>query len=340
MSEAYHQYLIQLINTSCFSRRDYISSLLWEQGTFRKNSVLVHKLWKRRTSVSKAGERDSIQLHIEPYTGENRYVLSLVSFLRTKLKDDLYGAYIQGSIATREEIRYSDMDAVVILKDEVVSDAQRLARVARKLYHAKAFFFKYDPLQHHGWFVLTEGMLQNYNEAYFPVELFRHSRSLLEDKAETLFIKRAPVSWDAYRKAFKSVAFSLIKRLEAKNYPSNCYVLKSVLSEFMLLPSLYFQASNYKAIYKKDSFDAIKNHFKPEHWAIMDQVSQIRRDWDYSLSPLQRRIFSTYAYPIRKTARRWAPSIPENMRKQLTPGFYTAMLGLIYKMVDKVDKAE
>ena len=86
--------------------------------------MLVHKLWKRRTSVSKAGERDSIQLHIEPYTGENRYVLSLVSFLRTKLKDDLYGAYIQGSIATcPDKTLPEDLIVGIYQKDSLTKDS-------------------------------------------------------------------------------------------------------------------------------------------------------------------------------------------------------------------------
>ncbi len=49
------------------------------------------------------------------------------------VKDDLFGAYVHGSLGTYEEIGYSDFDALVIIKDDVFHSRQRLAALAAEL---------------------------------------------------------------------------------------------------------------------------------------------------------------------------------------------------------------
>ena len=49
------------------------------------------------------------------------------------VKDDLFGAYVHGSLGNHEETGYSDFDALVIIKDNVFHSRHRLAALATKL---------------------------------------------------------------------------------------------------------------------------------------------------------------------------------------------------------------
>jgi len=275
-----------------------------------------------------------VPISIEPYSGRNESVVKLAQFLNTIPESDLFGAYIHGSLATLEEIKYSDMDVLIILNDEVIQSPKRLKSLAIALKRAQKMVFEYDPLQHHGWFILTSGMLKTYPMDYFPSKLFAHTRTLLTERGCNFDISFDRASVD-FERPFTQLAKHLLRSLSTPERVNNMFYLKSLLSEFMLLPAFYVQARDRTGVYKKDSFDLAKADFSISNWMIMDQVSQIRQDWSYKIDPFQRRLLSSSSSNIRKLARRIAPSIPVHIKHQLSPNFYSDVLNLVELMIQK-----
>jgi predicted nucleotidyltransferase len=298
---------------------------------FTRRAKDIIQKYKNFLNDIPADMRTKRNVQIGPYKGQNEHVHRMMSFLSEHLKDDLIGAYVHGSLGTGEEIAYSDFDALVILKLEVFELTERLARVARKLNRARKIMLDYDPLEHHGWFVLTELDLKFYCDAYFPVELFQYAKSLFDNKGLELEISSRESSFET-RKAFEKMAETVIKKIENQQYPVNMYQLKSLLSQFMLLPTLYLQAKNGKGVFKKESFDKAKIDFDSADWSIMDEVSNIRANWNYGISALKKRIMCNPHVLSRAVAKKYVPTISNRMKEILKDDFYYRMQHLVTLM--------
>ena len=189
----------------------------------------------------------------------------------------------------------------------------------------------FDPLQHHGWFVLTELDLKFYCNVYFPVELFKYAKSLFDDKGLELEISLRESSFET-RKAFEKMADAVIRKIENRQYPANMYQLKSLLSQFMLLPALYVQAKNGRGVFKRESFDLARIDFDSADWAIMDEVSQIRANWDCEISAFKKRLMSHPHVLSRYFTKRFGPEIPKKIGGVLTDEFYSRIKKLVVLM--------
>lgn len=303
----------------------------------------------------------STAVSIEPYINKNPYVYKLKQYLNKNLKSALVGAYVHGSIGNYEEINYSDFDALVILKDIPAEDTLYGKKILRKLKYASRFFFQFDSLQHHGWFVLYESDLHNYPQTYFPHELFEYTKSLFEDQGRTIEI-RIPTEGIDYQKPFLELSNAIIKQLitttpqhnntmtlERNSHPrihsfthslitapKNVYQLKSLLSKFMLLPALYVQARDQRGIFKKHSFEAARKDFLAQEWEIIDEVSYIRKIWHYEISWIKKAIMSRPGKLSRKFAKHFAPKVPADINNKLSPDFYQSILSLTFLMQKKI----
>jgi len=306
--------------------------------SFRLNAKRIVKSFERYLKSNKKGKEEtfaSTKVHIEPYGGQNRHVRMMIDYLQENLKEYLFGAYLHGSLGTYEEIPYSDFDALVIIKDNVLTDPNRLVNAAGRLYKAQSIMFDFDPLQHHGWFILTEADLIAYHQYFFPLELFDHAKLLLPDLGMNLTINIRH-SADENKRGFEELSKSLIDFLRQRNYPSNLYQLKALLSGFMLLPALYVQARDSKGIYKKYSYKLAKVDFSEGEWSIMDEVSFLRANWSYNISWPQRFFFKRPQSVCRLSAKKFAPAIPQVMRKILTDDFYKRMAIFVVSMSIKL----
>lgn len=334
--QVFHSYLIKYVNVACFSKLDYIQSLVDVSKNYKKYAPKVIRLFKKSSANEKHINRTETRIEVEPYNGNNNFVLKMSSRLQNELKEDLLGAYIHGSLATNEEITYSDFDALVILKDAVFESEERLASAALKLHRLQRIMHEFDPLQHHGWFVMTESMLQNYPNLYFPPELFEFSRSLFKNQGLSFSIQYKKLSKEEFLKPFVQLSNSLLTKLKSGAQPKNSFVLKGLLSEFMLLPALYLQAKYKHGVYKKDSFRLAAHDFEKGEWEIMNKVSTIREEWEYRLSPLQKRVLTSKLFLVRRMGRRFAPEVASQISIKINDAFFNEMLDLVILMKRKL----
>ena len=92
---------------------------------------------------------------------------------------EIFGVYLHGSLATRDYINnYSDFDALIILKKDMLASKKSLKKIKKKIVKANSFLYLLDPLQHHNLFIITEYDLNYYFEPIFPLELFKYAREV------------------------------------------------------------------------------------------------------------------------------------------------------------------
>jgi hypothetical protein len=328
----FHSYLQKYINGGCLDASDKISYLFSPAYVFGKNASVVKKNFKQLTEGAKTSSL--VRVKVEVYRGANKHVQELISFLDKNVKNDLAGAYVHGSIGIGEETGYSDFDALVILKDEVLADKDKLTDVAFHLNEARRFMFQMDPLQHHGWFVLTESDLKDFPETYFPAVLFQHAKSLFKDQGLELNLC-IDAEKQNYTIPFKKLGHAIEKKIKNQR-PANMYQLKNLLSEFMLLPALYVEARDQKGIFKKFSFESAQKDFSSEEWRIMNEVSLIRQQWKIKITGWKKnRIESPRFFPFNLSAM-LAPKIPAEINRMLDNKFYESMLEFTNMLSKKI----
>jgi hypothetical protein len=191
----------------------------------------------------------------------------------------------------------------------------------------------FDTLQHHGWFILTEKDLSEFPLHYFPPVLFNHASSLLPQGTELTLKIGEP--GHTYQSQLKRVALSVIKKTENGKGLKNMFALKALLSEFMLLPSLFIETKTGKGIYKKYSFEAARPYFSDDEWAVMDEISRIRSEWKYSPSwKPPKTPFITTPF-LRKLQASKAGALPVELTSKLTPAFTARMRNLAALFIEK-----
>ena len=333
--ENFQDRLAQYINTGSLPKADYLLRGISVKSTFKKNSKYFISNYCRYIKKRPESQAEQDVVEIQPYRGSNPFVLRMTQYLSRWLRNDLAGAFVHGSLATYEEIPYSDFDALVIIKDEVFDESARLANTAYLLNRALRIMFTHDPLQHHGWFVLTERDLQNYKGVPLPVAVFPHMKSLLPDKnlLHISFKKNSHVS----RELFDSLSASIIRKLQTGQYPHNLYDLKSLLSQFMLLPTAYVQARDGHGIFKRESFAEAAKDFTHEEWKVMHDVSTIRKNWDYTMDRFSKALSVSTCLPLRSYLLRFfTRNIPSSLRVSCGEQLYSEMLDLTFLMNAKL----
>ena len=171
--------LIKLINIGYIQKKNIFTAFCFPQLTIRLEAKKYLNLKKNnyKFSINNPTKND-IEIVVDEYTGNNPYVIKMKDVLRESLQETLRGVFVHGSLGTYEEINYSDFDALAVIKQETISDSEKLYSTIKSLNSALKIMYEMDPLQHHGWFILTEDEFFDYPDSYFPAELFRHSKSL------------------------------------------------------------------------------------------------------------------------------------------------------------------
>lgn len=330
-----HDALVRLVNGEFRSLPLRTLNEIWPQRAF--SAALKSSNFQ---DICQRIERDTnaLQVQLPPCKTSNVHVSHMVEFIRQHLKEDLVSAILHGSLGTDEIVSYSDFDSLVILKDEVLDDNQRLLRVAQKLFQARRIMYQLDPLQHHGWFVLPEQALNAWPEDYLPLAVLKNASQMNMPETQTLQIK--PVLRPGRSaEQFHNLAIAVRQNLTTGIYSTNLYQFKSMLSKVLLLPAMYVQARDNRGIFKRESFDLAKGDFSPADWAVMELASNIRLDW-----PLVKPAFPEFlslrpGWIGNLWRRKKSCAIPDNLTGLFGDSQGKAVLFLIDKMQSALPKS-
>ena len=201
-------------------------------------------------------------------------VLKFKQFSERKLKGYIAGAYVHGSLATLDYVKgWSDFDTLVIIRRDAIADYKKLLELRDLFYMSRSFLCEIDPLQHHGHMIFTEYDMDYYCQAFFPLVLFKYSKSLLGPKKLEFKLRDCTNENIAKFRWFADY----FKNLNGNSKMSS-YNAKFLLHAVTLFPTLYLQAKNIH-VYKKFSFGIARKDFKPKEWEVVDYVSSLRMNW-------------------------------------------------------------
>ncbi|MDB9993746.1 hypothetical protein OAE13_03580 [Flavobacteriaceae bacterium] len=268
------------------------------------------------------------KLSIKAYEEDLALVKELRILIESKYPEIFHCIVVHGSVATNEIIPYSDFDGLLIVKDRYVNSKQ--LKTFKK--ESMKLILKFDPLQHHGWFQIKESDLLNYPENYLPLTTLEHSKLIYPQVSELELSLEVNKEVD-YKTTLESMLNQFEKR-EIENWrPANIYQLKSVLSQVMLIPCLYFSAIHNDGIFKRESFKVVKSNFNENEWMPIKTATVIRNNWNYKSNAFQKLMLSSSNKIIRKIAVRYfAPKIPINIRQEFDNIFYDNLMLLVKKI--------
>jgi hypothetical protein len=331
----FRQSLEAIINGAISSLSHFFLSIFSPRTLYRRRARMLTNKYRHLLASRPPSIRESHIVDLSPYAGLNPHVHRMAAYLQANLCEHLTAALVHGSLGDYNEIPYSDFDGLVIMKRAVFDSPDKLALVAFHLARAQRIMYQFDPLQHHGWFVLVDTDLELYPDYYLPIEALRRSKSLLS-AAQLKLSLGSEVQVDFRRRQFFRLSTGIIRRITSTGYPGNVYQLKSFLSQFMLLPACFIETLEQRGISKEQSFELARAHFPKEAWAIMDEVSQIRGQWSLPRGPRTSTLRLLGSPSLRFMTKRLAPPIPAPLRARLNRAFYRRVQDLTTRMISKL----
>jgi len=265
---------------------------------------------------------------IKKYHGSLALISELAKLIERDYSELFHSVIVHGSVATNEVIAYSDFDGLLVVKDSFVS-SEKLVSFKNE---SMKLILKFDPLQHHGWFQIKESDLGDYPESYLPVSTLKHSK-LIYPIVDSLNFNLDVLRTIDYKSSLEGVLNQFEARIQNQWKPSNVYELKSILSQIMLIPCLYYSAVNNDGIFKRESFNAVKENFNEKEWMPIKISSQIRLNWNISLNPLQGFLLRQSKPFLRKVVKKYlAPKIDSDIKRLLNDEFYENLSTLIKRI--------
>lgn len=286
--------------------------------------ALINPSWSIRAvepevPVSTHGEKRD--LSILPYDGNNSNVWGAKEFLDRHLKNDLYAAFVHGSLATNDEVTYSDFDGLIIIKDEVFGQVNRCTKVLKLLNQSLRYLRRQDLLQHHGWMLLSERSLANYDPHFLPLETLQCAQSIFGVGTTKLEVTLSNTPGSSIE-SLQTLIGSIRNKLGHERLLKSAYFLKVFLSELMLLPAILWQTLNKNGIYKRDSFDQVKPMFSDEEWQAIVIASSLRMAWPVYKSGWVEWVNTRNTTLASELAKRKTWPIPDHIKGELNGAFF------------------
>jgi predicted nucleotidyltransferase len=289
----------------------------------KKNNKLLKK--NRKKKKTKKIFLKKINLKKLEETDGGIKIIGIIKLIEsTKLLDYFDHFIFQGSIASYDFVKnWSDIDILVVIKDEVLNDEEKLIELRKKLKTIYKQIIKFSKLQHHGFIFYTNLDLNNYLSGYLPPEALKFNFSLIKKNfiefkisnqkkinlSKSILIEKK----NFYRKTLKDNSYNhhvIRKKIPKVPFKSNDPYMFQLFYNFgsiLNIPILYLDACG-KSSHKKDSFKKfykiIKNEFVID---FIKKHEEIRKNWikykfkDFNIpNSLIKKIGNNYFYDCYK----------------------------------------
>ena len=108
----------------------------------------------------------------------------------------------------------------------------------------------------------------------------------------------------------------------------------------MLLPALYVQQRDSKAVFKKFSFEKAKADFKNEEWEIMNEVSAIRQRWNQKNVSLHAEKLAARFVIVPLLSKFFRAKVTNDLKQKINEDFLKRMNQLTESMRKKIEQKE
>lgn len=205
---------------------------------------------------------------------KSRILHNLIEYLRRNTIEDYVDTLlIHGSFSTRDYVPgVSDLDMLIIINEDTMSHPSKLQRLHKICYRSLHYFYQIDPLQHHGYFILTPFDLSYFPQTFFPTLLFDFSTLVFGNASFCVSLRPC----DSEK---ENILRSTLDYLGGTNPGKikHVHAYKMYFNVLQLLPIAYFQYIG-KAMYKKYSFNPFVALF-PQSFEIFSECRRLRLNW-------------------------------------------------------------
>jgi Nucleotidyltransferase domain len=179
----------------------------------------------------------------------------------------LFGSHARGTTTG-----FSDVDAVLVVEDDVAEEPRALRALRSSVLSAQRAVIAHQPMQHHAFEVATPKLLRRAHHALrMPASALTQTCSLFGRGAEAYFDDDAG---DEANMRFLELV-EATEQLSA--WPRHPWHLHVAVAMFELLPAVYLQMLG-EDVEKWRSFGIAREHFGADWWPY-DELEQVRADW-------------------------------------------------------------
>ena len=326
--------LLRFLERGFSEDHEALVSYLLPNFTLRKNAAKIFSA----LSTSSASTINALEkIIIEKYQGADQTTLAISDLLNSIHHPALYAAIVHGSIATDEIISYSDFDGLLIIDTTKINSPESLISLRKLIVRSELLLRNRDALQHHGWMLLLKDDLLNYPDDTLPLVMIKYGKVIFpsNDLSLGLSIDQNKMN---YSKSFLRLSSSIEKKITEKLFLQNYYSFKNLLSEVLLLPTVYLQALNKKPIFKRDSFVEIKTCFTEEQLICISDASALRTSWNQSNVKIRdEQDAHRYKYP-KFLQQQFRTPLPEHLKNYFSPERCMQIENLIQLMHQQLSK--
>lgn len=290
-------------------------------------------LKKERAALSPAVTTDIITVPTFDYgaLAATNPAYHLIVFLRQKLRPiekHIHSCIIHGSYATQDAIPgWSDLDTMIILKDQVFDSADILRSVQKVFLKAGLLCYWIDPLAHHQLSFITEFDLGYYPQSFLPLPAYARGLRLFGPEHIRFDVRDDAVEQTTVMEKYRN----RFKRKVARNaWSQNQYDWKNDLAHAFLLPSLLLQTKGVY-VYKKESFDLLPQFFPGIDQRPLKEAADLMKKWKvrnlvrylppWLVTALPYRLSRIIVEAARKPALGMSPTTTRRDREWLTKEF-------------------
>jgi hypothetical protein len=175
----------------------------------------------------------------------------------------LFGSQARGGMTG-----FSDVDAILVISDHAADDATALRALRPHILAAQRAVLRYQPMQHHGFEVVTPRLLASGCLA-LPSEALSETCSLRGTS-----LGAATQNGDRADERLVALSASLTS---ANSWPTHPWKTHKLVAMFELLPTLYLQARG-RSVPKWKSFALARDELG-EAWWPYDVLEEVRFLW-------------------------------------------------------------
>jgi hypothetical protein len=226
---------------------------------------------------------------------------------------------------------FSDVDAILVLEDSAADDPSMLKSLRPRVLAAQRAVLAYQPMQHHGFEVVTPSLLR------WGTEALRLPSSALET-TETLFGRSLDATLsDTVDDADGTLRTHGTQLSQVRAWPSHVWQTHRLIAMFELLPTFYLQ-SRGRPVPKADSFGEARGDFGDSWWPF-DVLRELRLAWPRISRPSLEVAAASVRNPWLAVAgwRRLHAQVPGEVRRFLTPELLAALTALAGAMAEQAN---
>ena len=221
-------------------------------------------------------------------------LLDLYEFVNERMSHYVSHFFLHGSLATRDYSKgWSDVDTLVVVSKQTITDPIALKQFRELCLDAHLWLLAIDPLQHHGFIIVTDLDLEGYPSTFLPPAVLDYAVSMLSGADEITFKQRESHQdaidgflnrYHVFARAAETGLFGHhayrgeYLKGEFQNAHNGMYQFKYFLESIMNLPA-YFLEIQGAPCYKRDSFTSCRPLVPQDAWTIIEKASDVRRQW-------------------------------------------------------------